>query len=190
MSHNYKDSVKQLIQDQLLVSFEFEPQNDLELWGFILDCNEEFTLVNVFDRDSYDLDGFALFFNQDVSEYWVYESDENYLETKYIDMVGIAPVPKPNIDIGNIGKALESIGAAFELINVYRDDMEGGSGTIVGSLSAIGKESFGLIPMRTDGVWKSVPGFFRLEDVSRIDFGTKYLEVLLKVASCDEDLSF
>lgn len=182
MSHSYKSAVQELIDEQYLVSFEFEPQNDLMLWGFVIECSETLTIVNRFDRDLYDLDGFSVFYNEDVSEYWVYTPEENYLETKYIEKAGITPQASPNIEMDDIGSVVRSLGDRDTLVSIYRDHLVSDSNFAVGRIAGAGEKSFGVLGVRTDGVWKKVPTFFRLEDVSRIDFGTRYLNVLSSIA--------
>ena len=181
MDTDYTQSLTEVIKEQQLISFDFEPLNNLHTWGFVLDCNETFTLLNMFDRDIYDLDGYTVFFNEDVSEYWTYTTTENYLETKYIKFKNIKPQPQPKISLKSLSDLLISISQNFSTMKIYRDNLSE-NGTVIGKLVEVKENTFKLLAIRTDGIWKEQPSRFRLSDVTRIDFGTKYEDVLLSVA--------
>lgn len=180
MDLDYKDSLKKIIKKQQLISFDFEPLNTLHTWGFVLDCNETFTLINQFDRDLYALDGYSIFYNEDVSEYWTYTTTENYLETKYIKLKNIKPQQQPAISLNSLPELLISISENFPMMKIYRDNLTE-NGTIIGKLVEVKEKTFQLLAIRNDGVWKEQPSRFRLADVTRIDFGTNYEKVLLEV---------
>jgi hypothetical protein len=181
MDLDYTQSLAEVIQKKELISFDFEPMNELHTWGFVLNCNETFTLINQFDRDIYGLDGYSVFYNEDVSEYWTYTSTENYLETKYIKLKNIKPQPQPKISLNSLSELLTSISQNFPTMKIYRDNLSE-DGNVIGKLVEVKENTFKLLAIRTDGVWKENPSRFRLADVTRIDFGTRYEEVLLSVA--------
>ena len=182
MDSDYCDSLIELIEKQYLVSFDFEPLNDLHSWGFVLDCNETFTLINFFDRDTYSLDGYSIFYNKDVSEYWVYTTEENYLETKYIKLKCIKPKPIRAVKIESLSTIIESISNSFSVMKVYRDRLAA-NGAVIGRLVELKENTFKLLSVRNDAVWKEVPSRFRIKDITRIDFDTKYEKILLEVAA-------
>lgn len=181
MDKDYAESFKEIIKNQHLVSFDFEPLNDLHTWGFVLACNDTFTLINYFSRDTYSLDGYSVFYNDDISEYWVYTEFENYLETKYVKLKGIKPQPQPSINLNSLPDILHSISDKFPLMKIYRENLSE-DGTVVGRLIENNENTFKLLAIRTDAKWKEKPSRFRYTDVTRIDFGTNYEEVLLTVA--------
>lgn len=182
MDSDYCDSLKELIENQYLVSFDFEPLNDLHSWGFVIACNETFTLINYFDRDTYSLDGYSIFYNEDVSEYWVHTSEENYLETKYIKLKGIKPKPIRSFKMENISTIIESISKSFSVMKIYRDRLAGDA-AVIGKAVELKEKTFQLLGIRNDAVWKELPSRFRLGDITRIDFDTKYEKILLEVAA-------
>lgn len=181
MDTDYTQSLTEVIKEKQLISFDFEPMNNLHTWGFVIDCNETFTLLNMFDRDIYDLDGFTVFYNEDVSEYWTYTTTENYLETKYIILRKIKPHSQLKISLKSLPDLLISISQIFPTMKIYRDNLSE-NGTVIGKLIEVKENTFKLLAIRTDGVWKEQPSRFRLADVTRIDFGTRYENVLLSVA--------
>ncbi len=181
MDKDYVNSFKDIINKQYLVSFDFEPLNDLHTWGFILACNDTFTLINYFSRDTYSLDGYSIFYNDDISEYWVYTEGEDYLETKYVKLKGIKPQPQPSINLDSLPDILSSISETFPLVKIYRERLSEDI-TIVGKVIETKDNTFKLLGMRTDAKWKEVPSWFRYADVTRVEFGGNYEEILLTVA--------
>jgi hypothetical protein len=189
MDKDYANSFKEIIKKQHLVSFDFEPMNDLHSWGFVLACNDTFTLINYFSRDKYALDGYSIFYNDDVSEYWVYTEVEDYLETKYVKLKNIKPQPQPSINLGNLPDILSSIAEKFPLMKIYRDNLTE-DGTAIGKLVETNENTFKLLAMRTDAKWKDIPSRFRYADITRIDFGSSYEDILLTVADNYKQANF
>lgn len=181
MDNDFANTFEEIIQKRYLVSFDFEPLNNLHTWGFVLACNDTFTLINCFNRDMYSLDGYSVFYNEDISEYWVYTDVEDYLETKYVKLKNIKPKAQPSLNLNSLPEMLTSISKKFPLIQIYRDRLNE-DGYVIGKLAKLKENTFNLLCIRTDAKWKEIPSRFRFADITRIDFGTKYAEVLLTVA--------
>jgi hypothetical protein len=185
MDKDYTSAIKEIIESKYLTSFQFEPLNDLETWGFVVGCNEIFTLIHYFNRNFYELDGYSVFFNENVSEYWVYTPDEDYLESKYVNVKDIKPKFIPEINLNSLPELLLSASQNFPLVTIYRDKLAE-KNSIVGKVTAVKEKTFEFLAIRTDAKWKEVSSRIRLADVTRIDFGDRYQEVLTTVADYEK----
>lgn len=84
-SNNDSIDIDEIIERKLLVEFNRKPLEESSLFGFVLACNNDFSLVQEFDRDSFVLDGYCVFRNKSVKKYSVYD-DENYFLNEVISL--------------------------------------------------------------------------------------------------------
>ncbi len=67
-----------IIKKKRLVEFNRKKYKN-KLLGFVLAVSDDFTLIQIFDHDYFNLDGYCIFENDSVKNFQVYDDDEYFL---------------------------------------------------------------------------------------------------------------
>ena len=167
--------IDEIIRRKLLVEFNRKPLEKSSLFGFVLACNDDFSLVQEFDRDSFVLDGYCVFRNKSVKKYSVYD-DENYFLNEVISLKKIEPKPVENISIVNWAEVLKSVGENFSLIMIEREKIDNEACNI-GKLKKIKKRSFVLEEIDSCAEWSGAYEY-EFKDLTKVGFDGLYENTL------------
>ncbi len=163
--------IDEIINNRWLVAFNRKPLDKHVLYGFVVDFNDEFTLIHIFDRDLFILDGYCVFPNKDIKSHAVYDEDNDFL-SEVIRAKKITPKPLPKITIAGWAEIVRSVSENFlffvvETERIHKDEC------YVGKLEKIKKNSFVLKEIDADAFWMSTTKY-KFDDLTIIKFGGEY----------------
>lgn len=185
MSKNNIASINEIISNKWLVEFDRKPLDKHPLYGFVVDFNNDFTLIHIFDRELFILDGYCVFPNANVKKYAVYD-DENYFLNEVIRAKKIVPKPLPKVSISSWSEIVESVNQCFPLFVVETERLHKNE-CYIGKLEQIKKKSFELQEIDSDAYWYGSTKY-RFEDVTMISFGGLY-ETTLALVNAEREKS-
>lgn len=81
--------LREIIENKWPVRFNRRPYDESSLLAFVLDVNDELTLVNTIDEDAGAI-GFDVFLNKTVKSFLVYD-DPEYYESLVVELNKIRP---------------------------------------------------------------------------------------------------
>lgn len=170
-----------IIRSRWLVEFERKRIEKEPTRGFVLACSDMLTLLHY--MNGFYLDGYMVIRNEDVTSYRVYDKPD-YFESKAIKLKKLKPIPQPEIEIGCWHEVLRSVSKVFPLITIHRELITT-EVCQIGRLVSMTEKTFTLQEIDTDAKWNGNRRF-RFRDVTRMDFGGSYEEVLVLVVAEDE----
>lgn len=171
--------INEIISRKLLVEFNRKPLETSPLFGFVLACNDDFSLIQEFDRDSFILNGYNVFRNNSVKKYCVYD-DENYFLREAISLKKIKPKPVVNISIESWTEVLRSISENYSLIMIEREKLDNEVCNI-GKLHKLKKKSFVLEEIDSSAEWSGTYDY-KFKDLTKVGFDGLYANTLSFVA--------
>lgn len=115
--------MQQIIAEGWLVEFNRKPLDKYPLLGFVLSYNDEFTLVQEFDRNLFCLDGFAIFQNDSVKNFLIYD-DPDYFLAEVLESEKIRASPPPSISIQSWRDIVASVSESFPLIVIEQEAID------------------------------------------------------------------
>ncbi len=147
--------------------------------GYVVGIGTDWVLLAVLDG-AIVLDGYAALRLTDV----------RHVERRHTgDMVRKAlalreqwpPTPPPApLDLDNSRGLLMSLAEQSAItVHIEHDDP---AVCFVGAPASLGRRSLRLIELSTRAVWSSGPTKYRVDDITRVDFGGRYEQALLSVA--------
>lgn len=174
-----KHSIEEIISNKWLVRFNREPFDNSYNYGFVLDCSDDFTLLNNYNEDA-GVTGFCVFPNSTVKKYKIYD-DANSFKVLSLELKDTTPKEKPNVSIQTIEKLLESVNKSFPLIVVHCERLNRDV-VWIGKVMEIKKKSFTMLEITPNAEWLENPNRFKFKDVTKIEFGNGYENDLHSVA--------
>jgi hypothetical protein len=174
--------VDRIIRSQYLVEFSRKPLDEYKLYGFVLACSNELTLLNVFDDATYTLNGYSVIRNDDVSLYAVYDRPA-YFPSRVLKLKGIKPQPQPDISVSSFPDLLTSINKRYPLFTIHREAINDDV-CFIGRLVKMTPKTFTLLEIDNCAEWDGQHRY-RFEDITKVDFGGGYEAALALIA--DED---
>jgi len=171
--------IKRIIAKRLLVEFSRKPLDKYPLFGFILDYNQEFTLIQEFDRNLFQLDGFAVFQNKTVEDCWIYDSPEYFL-SEVVRFEKIRPKRSPGVSIKSWREAVETASELFPLIVIERESLERDT-CYIGELLEIKMTVFFMRDIDPNAEWEKKRSSYKFADLTKVKFGGRYEAVLASV---------
>lgn len=177
--------IEEIIERKILIEFNRKPLDKSMLLGFVLACNDEFTLIHKFDRDLFVLDGYCIFQNDSVKKYAVYD-DENYFLNEVIRLKKIKPKPIPDISIKSWPDIIQTVNDNFPLIRIEQEKIHKNECNI-GKLEKLKKKSFSLKEVDTSADWYGRPYSYKFKDLTIVGFDGPYENTLALVAENREN---
>jgi hypothetical protein len=164
------------------VEFERKGVDDDLLAGFVLDYNDDLTLINYVDPSSYQADGYSVFRNDLVTSWLAYDNPD-YFKSRALRLKGVRPRRPRGIDISCWLTAFHTAAKAFPLVVLHREAMRNDVCNVGRYLGSTAKTLM-LYEITSTAEWEK-PTRFRVADVTRIDFGGGYEDALWRVAAED-----
>jgi hypothetical protein len=123
-------------------------------------------------------DGYVLVRTADVTRVRrVRRANQRFVE-RAAGALGVWPLPLPavEVDVSSTDGMLRSIALAGSLFAVHAESASPGE-YYPGVVEELTREGLGLWFVDTAGRWEAEPRWFVLEEITRVDFGTRYLDM-------------
>jgi hypothetical protein len=169
----------EIVENKWPVRFNRKPYDEWTLLAFVLDVNDEITLVNAIDEDA-GATGFDVFLNKTVKSFLVYD-DPEYCESLVVKLKRIRPKKHPGISIDSISDVLRTVNALFPLLIIYREKVDPGA-CWVGKVTDIKKKTFVMQEISPDGDWDNEPTTYKFKEITKVSFANGYENNLALVA--------
>jgi hypothetical protein len=144
----------------------------------VLDWGPELTLVQVFDTDSFQLDGYAVFRNSDVRRWR--EIPKADFAARAADFNNVLPSRPKLVTIASMKESAASAGASFPLITIHRERIKKGV-CFVGRFVRASQRSITIESITPQAEWEGQENY-RLKDITLLEFGGVYENLLSALA--------
>ena len=147
---------------------------DSAIRGYVLDVGSHFFLLALLS-DRIWFDGFECFRVNDVRDVKpdLYASFAEAALKKRRE-----PRPKnPHVSVANIEELLQSAGRAFPLVTIHREQVDPDA-CWIGRVLGITGGRVSLLKISPDATWDDTPCEYRLNEITRVNFGGDYENAL------------
>jgi hypothetical protein len=180
MSKHKQPDINEIIERKYLAEFNRKPFDKSKEFGFILDWNDQFTLIQIFDHDWFEIDGYCIFQNESIKNFRVYDKEEYFLN-EVTKVKKIKPKPVPEILIESWESILQTVNDNFNLVSVeseliYKNQCN------IGRLGKFSKKSFGLIEIHPDASWDDSETKYKFKDLTKVCFNRAYDKTLWEIS--------
>ena len=167
-------SLVRALRNRVLVRFTrpFEPGR---VHGYVLGIGPKFFMVAVVD-ESQRFDGFQCFRLSDVRNLKVPDPFAGFAEAA-LKKRGERLPRKPPIDLRTMPRLLQTANKAFPLVTIHREAVDGDI-CHIGRLVHVDERYVWLLEIGPDARWDKEPLRYRLNQITRVDFGGGYEEAL------------
>lgn len=172
--------IDEIIENKWLVEFNRKPFDKFKDYGFVLACNDDFTVIQILDKTLYQMDGYCVFQNKSVKTFRVYDKEEYYLN-EVVKLKRLEPKPIPQILIESWETILQTVNDNFNLVGIeseliYKNQLN------IGRLKEIGKKKFSLIEIDPEAEWDDSPTKYEYKHLTRVSFDCPYINTLWEVS--------
>ncbi|MDQ3042296.1 MAG: hypothetical protein M3R11_07935 [Acidobacteriota bacterium] len=168
-----------IIKNKWLVEFDRKKYKD-KLLGFVLAVSDNFTLIQIFDHDYFNLDGYCVFENDSIKKIRVYD-DEEYFLAEVVKKKAVKPKPVSDVSLESWATILQTVNDNFNLVVVESEDIYKNQSNI-GRLEKAGKKTFSLIEIYTDAYWDEKPTKYKLKNLTKVSFNNAYENTLWNIS--------
>lgn len=142
--------------------------------GFISAASADFAVLNII-TDNLMMDGFAVFSISSVTKLSVLKKGDVF--HKAVDYFGFSPMNSKEIHLSSWSSVLRSCSKEWEVINCsfegkYPDEC------YIGTLVDLDSKMFKMRLINPKGIWEDELASFSLEDLTKIEVGSRYENVL------------
>jgi hypothetical protein len=162
-----------------LLEFNRAPIDRDILMGFAIGWNVELTLIQVMDDVHFRLNGYAIFRNPDVKRWRPVEMDT--FSARAAKLNRLRPSRPTGVSFASMKEAVSSAGAAFPLITIHRERIDRGA-CYVGRLQKTNQRTATILPISPQAEWESAEEPYQLKDITRLEFGGAYENLLARMA--------
>lgn len=173
-----KEGMQQIIAKGWLVEFNRKPLDKHALFGFMLACNDEFTLIQEFDTSLFRLDGFVVFQNDSVKNFRIYD-EPGYFLSEVVEFERISPSSPPKISVHSWPEIIKSVSELFPLIVIEQEAIDRDI-CYIGKLLETRKNGFTLRDIDPNAEWEKKRKY-KFKDITKVKFGGRYETVLASV---------
>lgn len=173
-------NLKRLIEDRTFVDV-YEDRYDESAYGFIVDFNDTFLVLDSFDDDS-NADGIVVFFRENITRIrWGGNDISSALklvnESKKV-------TKKIDIDLSSIHNILKSVHAIYGYINVFIQDIDSGV-CFIGEIAEMDEDTIIINEYGTRSSLDRKNIMLSVSDITKIEAGGQYEEGLVKLLEKD-----
>lgn len=166
-------------RNDLLVRVYREAFESEYIVGYVVGAGPDNFVLEIIST-SIQFDGYCCMQYSDVSKYCIPDPDSEFLE-KALSLRGESPKGNPGVDLSTSASILETASLVFETVNIRLEESEPRA-CYIGRVTEITATQVKLRTITPNGEWEEGIAVYNLKDVTRIDFGGKYDEVLVLVA--------
>ncbi len=147
------------------------------IYGFIIDFNDTFLLLNVFDSESKP-DGIAVFFRENITRMrW---GGNDISSTFYLIDDSNKRLDKDEIDLSTIQSVLKSVQAKYGYICVHVQDMDSGL-CFIGEYTEMDDDTIILKEYGTKSALDRINLMISIGEITKVEGGGQYEEGLVKL---------
>ncbi len=161
-------------RDKTLVRFT-RPLEHGSVNGYIVEVGPKFFMVAIVQEDMR-FDGFQCFRLSDVRRLKIPAPYAEFAEAALTKRREQIP-RKPPVDVSSLPRLLQTADKAFPLVTIHREMVDRGA-CHIGRLVRIEKSTLRLLEIGSDARWDEEPEQYRLNQITRVDFGGGYEEAL------------
>lgn len=143
--------------------------------GYVLDIGPKFFLVALVS-DAIRFDGFQCFRRSDVRRLQVPGKYAAFAEAA-LKKRGERIPKKPPVAVTTVSELLLMASRAFPLITIHRESVDPDV-CHIGHVVDVRNGRVSLLEIGPDAVWEETPETYRLNEITRVDFGGGYEEAL------------
>lgn len=169
-----KEVLQQALNKRQLVKFArpFEPGR---CEGYVLAIGPKFFLLALLG-DEVRFNGFRCFRISDVRKLRAPAKYTAFLEAALKKRGEKIPM-NPRIEVASVERLLQSANRAFPLVTIHREKVDPDI-CHIGRVAAISKGQVSLLEINPDALWDKETSEYRLNEITRVDFGGGYEEAL------------
>lgn len=166
------------VKDRTLVNLWRDEIDASPVTGFVAGVGSEWCLL-VYVNEEITYNGFVAVRLRDVSEV---ESPHVHHEfiTKALELKKLKEPEVPDVDLLGTGPLIMSVGRLFPVVTISRE-VEDPDTCQVGMPVQVQAGTVSLMEIDANAVWYDDVEFYRLDDITRLDFGGGYEEALVLV---------
>ena len=179
LSKKVANKLKAVCRKYLLVRIDRRPLTKDDLEGYVVGLSDTWILVHMLDPNMY-LNGYAAIRTRDIRRYRML-SDANHFASRALKKRGLKGVPQPRVSLQEIQSLLASAGRKFPLITIY-DEKKDSEVCYIGKIQKLKKTFCVLKEITTGAKWNGLRRF-RLDRITRVDFGGGYETALALVGN-------
>ncbi|HZN66653.1 MAG TPA: hypothetical protein VFB66_15290 [Tepidisphaeraceae bacterium] len=169
--------VEVALREKQIVRFT-RPFEEGSVSGYVLDVGPRWFLLLIIDDGMY-FNGFQCLRLSDVRGLQVPHPYAAFAKAA-LKKRGERPPRKPRVDLGNIRALLLSVDRQFPLVTIHRERAAPGICEI-GHVVHADDRRVSLHEINPDAGWDGSPKRYRLNEITRVDFGGDYEEALYLV---------
>jgi len=157
--------------------------DETPVYGFVVGESSALVVLHrVSDR--YDLDGYCALPLGEVTS--INESfAKRDLYQRVVQLKALAPVPPEGIDFTSMRTLMESAQEVFGVLVIAREKVQP-SEVEVGTIRMTSEDTYVLRWLTGTAEWENDDRPFRYRDITKLEFGTEYEQMLLAVARSRE----
>jgi hypothetical protein len=174
MAKLLSSKLKTALQDKLLVKFT-RPFEEGWVQGYVLDIGSRFFLMAIVD-DGIWFNGFQCFRLSDVRGLEVPYEYAAFAEAA-LKKRGERLPKKPHVSMASLEDLLLSAGRAFGLVSIHREHVDP-NWIDIGRVVGVAEGRVELLPIEPGAIWDDEPNVYRLNEITRVDFGGEYENAL------------
>lgn len=171
---------EEIIKNKWIVEFDRKPFDKSKEFGFILDFNDKFTLIQLFDHDYFNTDGYCIFKNESVKKVRVYDKEEYFLY-EVVKKKKIKPKFIPKVSIENWEKILQSVQENFSLVQI-ENELINKNCCYIGIIEKISQKGFKLKEIDPSANWDEIPNRYKYKDLTKVAFDSAYINTLWEIS--------
>jgi len=169
--------LKDALQKRRFVRFS-QRFEDSPIRGYVLDIGPTFFLIALVS-DRFWFDGFECFRISDVGE--VKEDPYREFAECALRKRRERMPKKPRVSVASIEELLLSAGRAFPLVTIHREKVDPGV-CWIGRILGVERGRVSLLEINPNAKWDDKPNTYRLNEITRVNFGGDYEDALHLVA--------
>ena len=176
-------TVKQRLElaskNKLLVRIYREAFADEYFVGYVVGTGPDHFAMEIISSSIY-YDGYCCMRYTDVSRCYIPDPDSEFLK-KALSLRGERREGNPGVDLSTSASIVESASLVFETVNIWQEELEPRV-CYIGRVTELISTHVKLRTITPNGEWEDGIAAYNLKDVTKIDFGGSYEEILVLVA--------
>jgi hypothetical protein len=155
------------------------PQKLCKISGFVVDVSESLILLQRFDWDAFQLNGYSVIRSDDIASYRFFDKKKHwqFRATQHLKLKLKAPA---GISVSSFSDLLESAAKVFPLLTIHRDKINT-KVCYIGKLTTVSHKTFTIEDLNCNAEWTGSRQF-KFSDVTLVDFGGGYENALAATA--------
>lgn len=147
--------------------------------GYVVDVSESLILLQRFDWDTFQLNGYSVICSDDIASYRFFDK-KKYWQFRAIQHLKLKPKAPAGISASSLPVLLKSAAKIFPLLTIHRDKINN-EVCYIGKLTAVSHKTFTIEDLNCNAEWTGSRQF-RFADVTMVDFGGGYENALAATA--------